>query len=243
MSRFSVSLLLGIPLTVIVLAGCAKDDTATLSPTPTTKVADESANAPRDVVNEFYTAWIDYEGNPMTDRLFENSQLVTDAFVADMSDTLASFQNGGVDPVLCAQDKPERISVQAQTAAAGSDRATAVVTETFGSTTVMTTVILERQEGDWKIDKIQCVPSGNVTSEMEDVTASPMAETSPLAPAAGGVGTLATEGEMCGGIAGISCTEGLICQYEGDYPDASGTCVASNMDIGATSEAEAGILQ
>jgi putative hemolysin len=32
------------------------------------------------------------------------------------------------------------------------------------------------------------------------------------------------EGEFCGGIAGIICCEGS-CQYDGDYPDAGGTCV------------------
>lgn len=35
----------------------------------------------------------------------------------------------------------------------------------------------------------------------------------------------AKEGETCGGIAGIQCDFGLMCQYEGAYPDASGTCV------------------
>lgn len=35
----------------------------------------------------------------------------------------------------------------------------------------------------------------------------------------------AKEGEMCGGIAGILCDFGLMCQYEAAHPDASGTCV------------------
>jgi len=35
----------------------------------------------------------------------------------------------------------------------------------------------------------------------------------------------AAEGEFCGGIAGIMCADGLTCNYEGDYPDAGGTCV------------------
>lgn len=30
---------------------------------------------------------------------------------------------------------------------------------------------------------------------------------------------------FCGGIAGLACSEGYICQYEEDYPDAGGTCV------------------
>jgi hypothetical protein len=35
------------------------------------------------------------------------------------------------------------------------------------------------------------------------------------------------EGEMCGGIAGFQCEEGLTCRMEGNYPDAAGTCVKS----------------
>ena len=30
---------------------------------------------------------------------------------------------------------------------------------------------------------------------------------------------------FCGGIAGVACPSGFACQYDGNYPDASGTCV------------------
>jgi hypothetical protein len=33
------------------------------------------------------------------------------------------------------------------------------------------------------------------------------------------------EGEMCGGIAGFMCEEGLKCILDGNYPDAAGICV------------------
>jgi hypothetical protein len=33
------------------------------------------------------------------------------------------------------------------------------------------------------------------------------------------------EGEMCGGIAGFACKEGLTCVLDGSYPDAAGKCV------------------
>ncbi len=39
------------------------------------------------------------------------------------------------------------------------------------------------------------------------------------------VNTCARKGEMCGGIAGISCCPGLTCKYDGTYPDASGVCI------------------
>lgn len=34
----------------------------------------------------------------------------------------------------------------------------------------------------------------------------------------------ATEGEFCGGIAGLPCEEGLSCKLDGSYPDAGGRC-------------------
>jgi len=33
------------------------------------------------------------------------------------------------------------------------------------------------------------------------------------------------QGKFCGGIAGIKCPDNFECQYDGDYPDAGGTCV------------------
>jgi hypothetical protein len=36
---------------------------------------------------------------------------------------------------------------------------------------------------------------------------------------------IAYEGELCGGIAGFICAEGLECLMDGDYPDASGRCI------------------
>lgn len=33
------------------------------------------------------------------------------------------------------------------------------------------------------------------------------------------------EGEMCGGIAGFQCAEGLYCRMEATHPDAAGVCV------------------
>jgi hypothetical protein len=36
---------------------------------------------------------------------------------------------------------------------------------------------------------------------------------------------LKKEGEMCGGIAGFACRDGLTCVLDGNYPDAAGKCV------------------
>lgn len=42
------------------------------------------------------------------------------------------------------------------------------------------------------------------------------------------------EGDMCAGIAGLLCQEGLICQLEGSYPDASGICVKQELNPSIT---------
>lgn len=50
-----------------------------------------------------------------------------------------------------------------------------------------------------------------------------------LTPETGQGGVLyggAGEGEFCGGIAAFPCEEGLTCKYDGEYPDAGGTCVS-----------------
>jgi hypothetical protein len=49
-----------------------------------------------------------------------------------------------------------------------------------------------------------------------------------LSPANAGERHLADEGELCGGIAGFQCAEGLWCDAEPGscgYPDAAGVCI------------------
>lgn len=43
--------------------------------------------------------------------------------------------------------------------------------------------------------------------------------------------TCSAEGEMCGGIQGKQCCSDLVCDYEGDFPDAAGTCVEQGSSI------------
>jgi len=41
----------------------------------------------------------------------------------------------------------------------------------------------------------------------------------------GPAGRVKGEGEMCGGIAGFTCADGLYCRMEATHPDAAGVCV------------------
>lgn len=56
------------------------------------------------------------------------------------------------------------------------------------------------------------------------LTACAQPETPPATQEGDGL-PFAAEGEFCGGIAGIMCGERLICRYDGNYPDAGGTCI------------------
>lgn len=61
----------------------------------------------------------------------------------------------------------------------------------------------------------------NPTTPVDDQAASSATLSSMTATPSNG----AQEGELCGGIAGFICAKGLTCLYEGNYPDAAGTCV------------------
>lgn len=39
------------------------------------------------------------------------------------------------------------------------------------------------------------------------------------------------EGSFCGGIAAIMCPDGYKCKYDGNYPDASGSCVKTPVPV------------
>ncbi|MBD3208544.1 MAG: hypothetical protein GF370_03770, partial [Candidatus Nealsonbacteria bacterium] len=91
---------------------------------------------PSQIVENFYSEWIAYSGepparSPITDRIYRNSEYVTDNLINKLDETIASFEQGGAyDPVLCAQDKPRSFSVKESTIEQQS--AEVIVEENFG---------------------------------------------------------------------------------------------------------------
>lgn len=114
---------------------------------------------PSETVESFYDWYLAYEGNPLVDQAYKSSDLLSDGFVAEVEETIASFDRGGADPILCAQDRPGEVSVGA--AAVSDNTATVPVTQIWNpgtdyEATTSIAVELERVDGQWLITGVQC---------------------------------------------------------------------------------------
>jgi hypothetical protein len=134
------------------------DDIACPQPPPVSAPADP----PEATVERFYQWYINYarnEGNPLVDQAYQSTGFLTPEFVQEMDELIASFENGGYDPFLCAQDIPAEFEVG--TAVGTSDEATVVVHEVWNPGTEFETVrdvevTLELVDGTWLISDIVC---------------------------------------------------------------------------------------
>ncbi len=112
-----------------------------------------SKNTPEQAVNNFYQEWINHDGNPMVDKIYSDNPLVTASLSQQIDSILASFDKGGYDPVLCAQDKPQNFSLGQVTI--DGNNASVVLTENFGGSEKSIIVSLKK-DFDWQIDNIIC---------------------------------------------------------------------------------------
>ncbi len=127
--------------------GPQPDTSATpiVSPLP-----DRQRLAPEQVVETFYRWYIDYPGNALYDGELAASGYLTDRCMAEIEATVASFDRGGVDPILWAQDRPSDITVRdVQT---DSDRSVIFIETTYQDHTL--SIELQRTDGTWRIDRI-----------------------------------------------------------------------------------------
>jgi hypothetical protein len=110
---------------------------------------------PEAVVEKFYRWYIGYPGNPLADREYRLSPYLSEAYVREVDDLLASFDRGGFDPFLLAQDIPRDFEVGS--ASVSGDTATVTVGLYFGgegATPVEREVSLRLIDGAWRITAI-----------------------------------------------------------------------------------------
>ncbi|MFO7634218.1 MAG: DUF3828 domain-containing protein [Caldilinea sp.] len=108
--------------------------------------------APDRVVHNFFTWYIEYaqQSNPLVDKAYRSSNALSPEFVARLDE----FTSGQMmfDPILCAQDVPERITTAAPVISGSS--ATVKVETSFASHSF--DVRLAREGSSWKIADVVC---------------------------------------------------------------------------------------
>lgn len=125
---------------VVLVQGSGEEE-----PAPEKVLAEAAAEA-------FYEWYADYPGNPLVDRAYQTSDLLTEGLVEKVDQILASFEKGGYDPFLCAQDVPSSFIVGEATV--DGDRASLVVHTSFEGHAF--TVELQKLEGRWLLSDVIC---------------------------------------------------------------------------------------
>jgi len=114
--------------------------------------------SPEQVVEAFYR-WYLNQDSVLADRTYRDSEYLSAAFVPKVDGILDSFEGGGYDPFLCAQDIPG--TVTADKAVIAGDEATVVVHQIWNPGTEYETIrdltlVLRQVDGQWRIDNILC---------------------------------------------------------------------------------------
>jgi|GEM_PF-2401823 len=103
------------------------------------------------------------------------------------------------------------------------DSDTAVVSYEDGHIALKARTDIVKDDDGVKASTFAIIDAGTESSKDDDASGSS------VATGTGSTSSIverprAKDGELCGGIAGIECDFGMICMYEGAYPDAAGTC-------------------
>ena len=136
----------------VVVAGCG--------PVPVSSATLESTPAsPEQVVESFYAWYLDDTGNVLSGGAYRASEHLTGELVQQVDGIVASFDRGGYDPFLCAQDVPARFTVDELVAS--DEEATVVVHEIWNPGTEFESVLdiavtLRMVDGVWKIAHVAC---------------------------------------------------------------------------------------
>ncbi|MBT3392092.1 MAG: DUF3828 domain-containing protein [Chloroflexi bacterium] len=120
---------------------------------PAMKINDrQSINQPDQVVQDFYTWYLAYDGNPLVDKAYQSSSFLSTDFITFLDDfTQAEMR---YDPILCAQDKPTEINTS-QAQVSGAQASVEVSTSLAGH---QFTVELVQIDNAWLMNRVICQP-------------------------------------------------------------------------------------
>jgi hypothetical protein len=134
---------------MLILSGCF----------PVRSVLRAKGATPEEVVETFYAWYLGYPGNAIVDGAHRSSAFLTEEFVEKVDGIVASFNQGGYDPFLCAQDIPgdlifDEATVSGQEASVVVHQVWNVATEHESVHDVA--VELQMVNGRWVIADIIC---------------------------------------------------------------------------------------
>jgi hypothetical protein len=148
-NRFGLSVLGVLMVLAVIVSGCA----------PVRALTRGKTAAPEEVVESFYDWYLQYPGNVIADGAHRSSQYLTEGFVEKVDAVVASFEKGGYDPFLCAQDMPGDLIVGH--AEVSGNQAKVTVQEVWNPGTEVefvkeVVVELQMMGGAWTIANIIC---------------------------------------------------------------------------------------
>jgi hypothetical protein len=111
-----------------------------------------AAHDPADVVAEFYTWYLSYQGNVQADRAYQDHPLISSEFSETVDARLDGFDKGGYDLFLCAQDRLSEIELGDATMS--GDTASIPVTSNLQGHGF--TVELTATDSGWLISEVDC---------------------------------------------------------------------------------------
>jgi hypothetical protein len=124
---------------ILVLGGCGL-------------ISREPEMSPQEVVTKFYRWYIGYPGNPLVDREYRESPYLAESFIQEVDGVLSG--DFRADPILLAQDIPERFSVDK--AEISGEQASVIVSLYWGGnpTPNERRVDLELVDREWRITDV-----------------------------------------------------------------------------------------
>ena len=149
-------------------------ETSSVAPQPAVPTADMDPVAVTQAFYDWYLAYIgdpssgDFR-NPLVDKAYHSNPLLTPEFITRVDEILASFEGGGYDPFLLAQDIPKDLFAQSAMIAGSEARVT--VLRNWGAP-VMDAIFahLRQMNGIWLIDDITTTELYEPTTETPEGT-------------------------------------------------------------------------
>jgi hypothetical protein len=109
--------------------------------------------SPEETVLSFYSDWINYEGNPLAEKDYQENNYLSNSFKDELDIIINSFDKTAYDPILCAQDFPSEIKIL--NSSIKDDKAVVSTQHIFSGGNKIIELSLIDNNG-WKIDDIIC---------------------------------------------------------------------------------------